>query len=147
MICNRFLFVSKQFFLKYQTFKKSYGFDQNWPYNCNISVELKQKCENLLKFWQKGTLTMCPAVYNEVKILFVSLIWKKSQMERFWNVFETVTKVSKENGFHGNLVTKQNNCLSRLSLYTCIRWKQNLKTSKRTKDMQIPFNYSNSRWF
>ena len=64
---------------------------------------------------------MCPAVYNEVKILFVSLIWKKSQMERFWNVFETVTKVSKENGFHGNLVTKQNNCLSRLSLYTCIR--------------------------
>ena len=31
-------------------------------------------------------------------------------MERFWNVFETVTKVSKENGFHGNLVTRQNKC-------------------------------------
>ena len=28
-------------------------------------------------------------------------------MERFWNVFGTVTKVSKENGFHGNLGTKQ----------------------------------------
>ena len=32
------------------------------------------------------------------------------QMESFWNVLETVTKVSKENGFHGNLVTKQNKC-------------------------------------
>ena len=29
-------------------------------------------------------------------------------MECFWNVFETVTKLSEENGFHGNLVTKQN---------------------------------------
>ena len=28
-------------------------------------------------------------------------------MECFWSVFETLTKVSKENGFHGNLVTKQ----------------------------------------
>ena len=25
-------------------------------------------------------------------------------MECFWNVFELVTKVSKENGFHGHLV-------------------------------------------
>ena len=49
---------------------------------------------------------------------------EKFQMERFWNVFEAVTKVSKENGFHGNLVTKQNTCnnlLSRISLYTFIR--------------------------
>ena len=29
-------------------------------------------------------------------------------MECFWNVFELVTKVAKENGFHGNLETKQN---------------------------------------
>ena len=61
---------------------------------------------------------------NEVKIFFVSLIRKNFQMECFWYVFETVTKVSKENGFHGNLVTKQNkcnNCLSRISLYTFIR--------------------------
>ena len=69
-------------------------------------------------------------------------------MERFWNVFETVTKVSKENGFHGNLVTKQNecnDCLSRISMLTFISLKQNLKISKMTKDMQILFNYSNSR--
>ena len=46
--------------------------------------------------------------YNGVEILFESLIRKKFQMECFWNVFETITKVPKENGFHGNLVTKQN---------------------------------------
>ena len=69
-------------------------------------------------------------------------------MECFWNVFEAVTKVSKEKGFHGNVVTKQNkcnNCLLRISWYTFSRWKQNLKILKRTKDIQIPFNYSNSR--
>ena len=33
-----------------KTFKKSYGFDKNWPYNCNISVKLKEKCKNLAKY-------------------------------------------------------------------------------------------------
>ena len=47
---------------------------------------------------------------HEVKILFLPLIQKEFQIKRFWNVFETVTKVSKDNGFHGNLVTKQNKC-------------------------------------
>ena len=44
-------------------------------------------------------------------------------MECFWNVFDIVTKVSKENGFHGNLVTKQNELnyyFSRISLFTFI---------------------------
>ena len=69
-------------------------------------------------------------------------------MERFWNVFKAVTKVSKENGFHGNLVTKQNkknDLYLRRSLYTLIVSKQNVKTSNRTEDTQICFNYSNSR--
>ena len=35
--------VSKLSFLRYQTFKKFYGFDKNWPYNDNISVKLKKK--------------------------------------------------------------------------------------------------------
>ena len=77
-----------------------------------------------MEIWTKGTLTIFPALYNKVKNLLVSLIRKKFQMERFWYVFQIVTKVSKENGFHGNLVTKQNkckNCLSRISLYTFIR--------------------------
>ena len=50
-----------------------------------------------------------------------SVIRKKFQMERFWNVFGSVTKVSKENGLHGNLLTKQNekkDCFSRISLHT-----------------------------
>ena len=117
--------MSKGFFLRYQTFKISFGFDQNWPYNRNISVKLKQKRENLSNIAIYDE--MVPSQFfllNEVKILFVSLMRKKFQMESFWNVFETVTKVSKENGFHGNLVTKHNkcdNCLSRISLYTFIR--------------------------
>ena len=43
-------------------------------------------------------------------------------MERFWNVFETVTKVSKETGFHGNLATKQNkiNVVTVYQGYLCI---------------------------
>ena len=66
-------------------------------------------------------------------------------MERFWNVFEIVTKVSKENGFHGKLVTKQNKCnnkcLSRISLYTFFSLKtefENLKKDKRyTNSFQL----------
>ena len=46
------------------------------------------------------------ALFNEGQILFVSLTWKRLQMECFCNVLGPVTKVSKENGFHGNLVTK-----------------------------------------
>ena len=54
--------------------------------------------------------TFFPAYNNEVQlhVLSVCLMRKKFQMECFWNYFGTVTKVSKENGFHGNLVTKQN---------------------------------------
>ena len=54
---------------------------------------------------------MFPALYNEVKIFFVFLIR---------NVYETVTKVSKENGFHGNLVTKQKNVIIVYQGYLCI---------------------------
>ena len=58
-------------------------------------------------------------------------------MERFWNVFETVTKVSKENGFHGNLVTRQNKFNTFLSriFFLYIYWVktefENLKKEQR----------------
>ena len=44
----------------------------------------------------------------------------ESTIDIFWNVFGTVTKVSEENGFNGNLGTKQNewkNCSFRILSY------------------------------
>ena len=81
-----------------------------------VMAKFQQKCEDLLKLDK-----MVPSQqYNEDRILFVSLIQKRFQMKRFCNIFGTVTKVSKEYGFHGNLVTKYSNRFIFFQGYCCI---------------------------